>query len=310
LDRHLSKFGAWRKGRDTIQNISLKSNQTGANTTAIKQQGWQANPKQRWNWNGQDPRRDFESNWGNRFLQNWSLQKTDMEPLASKAKVIRTTMSPTKFSKLTAAVKILTDEQDVYLLLMKLQTIYKCIIHMHRKYEINIHLGLSDKSNHISGTALESTTWMFQKPYTEHCVRSLLKYYKETEREERNEIQWKIHTWYGIYGCYWQKFAINLTETSLLMRWFPNELQNHIKLLGAKTPLEEDFGDLMTLMMFAGFRSMEYNYIKHKMCKKVFEETTANPITDSHQNFAVFIFGITMDDVSEMVWNAKFKHMY
>jgi hypothetical protein len=61
-------------------------------------------------------------------------------------------------------------------------------------------------------------------------------------------------------------------------------------------------GGLLTLMMLArlGSTIKENDYLEHQMCKEVFSEACPNPITDSHQNLAAFLFGITMDNV--MKW--------
>jgi hypothetical protein len=69
----------------------------------------------------------------------------------------------------------------------------------------------------------------------------------------------------------------------------------------AKKPLYVDLDGLMTLMMFAGIGSQEHEYLKPPMYKDMFSEADSNIITDSHQNFAAFIFGITIDNVSEIL---------
>jgi hypothetical protein len=98
------------------------------------------------------------------------------------------------------------------------------------------------------------------------------------------------------------RFGMDLTEHSLFLSWFPNEINSHIEFLCAQRPLEKDFGGLMTLMMFAGLADEEDDYMKY-LIKTVFDENSlggSNAVVDYLQNCAVFLFGITMDDVSEM----------
>jgi hypothetical protein len=209
---------------------------------------------------------------------------------------------------LTDAVVKLTDDQEIYDVFVNFCKTYKFIIHIHNKYKVNIHPGMSVKHNYVLGKTVETTARKFQKPFSEHVVFFSIDtnsvYYnfirKQTKRKQMTPKEKYFHDM--VFMDYCGKFTINLlTETSLLMRWFPNELQDHMELLCLEKPLDMDLGGLMTLMMFAGIGSQEHKYLKHQMCKDMFSEADSNLITDSHQNFAAFIFGITMDNISEMV---------
>jgi hypothetical protein len=107
---------------------------------------------------------------------------------------------------------------------------------MYNKYKVNMHTGLSDESNHILGETMETTARKSQKSYSEHVVCSTITnsvYYniirEEQERKEMTSDEKYIQDM--VFMDAMGKYAIDLTKTLLLMRWFLNEIQNHKELL-------------------------------------------------------------------------------
>jgi hypothetical protein len=90
------------------------------------------------------------------------------------------------------------------------------------------------------------------------------------------------------------------------MWWFPNQIQVIIELLFIKKPMEGDVPGLLSLIMFAGLGSNEEEYYKNQIIQHQYVSQTAttpkgkNWIYESQQNLSDLLFGITLDDVSEI----------
>jgi hypothetical protein len=90
------------------------------------------------------------------------------------------------------------------------------------------------------------------------------------------------------------------------MWWFPNKIQVIIELLFTKKSLEGDVPGLLSLIMFAGLESNEEEYFKNQIIQHQYLSQTAtkprakNRIYESQQNLSDLLFGITLDDVSQM----------
>ena len=96
-----------------------------------------------------------------------------------------------------------------------------------------------------------------------------------------------------------------LTESSILMNWFPNQIRNVIELHCTSKRADKDLGGLLGLLMFAGIDFEDKEFFTHEMIMKSLKPEPAEVFkwfVDSHHNLATFLFGITMDDVSEMHW--------
>jgi hypothetical protein len=121
---------------------------------------------------------------------------------------------------------------------------------------------------------------------------------QEHRKNMKNKKKFKYDM---IFMDYLGDYAKALTEHSFMMRWFPVDIQDQIESLCMQKPVDGDLGGLLNLMMFAGIASSDHDYLKQFMCKEVFQHGH-NILVDTHQNFAAFVFGITMDDVSEMTF--------
>jgi hypothetical protein len=84
-------------------------------------------------------------------------------------------------------------------------------------------------------------------------------------------------------------------------------MQVIIELLFTKTSLEGDVPGLLSLIMFAGLESNEEEYFKNQIIQHQYlSQTTTKPkaknwIYESQQNLSDLLFGITLDDVSQML---------
>jgi hypothetical protein len=90
------------------------------------------------------------------------------------------------------------------------------------------------------------------------------------------------------------------------MWWFPNKIQVIIELLFTKKSLEGDVPGLLPLITFAGLESNKEEYSKSQIIRHQYLSQTAtkprakNRIYESQQNLSDLLFGITLDDVSQM----------
>jgi hypothetical protein len=97
-----------------------------------------------------------------------------------------------------------------------------------------------------------------------------------------------------------------LTGTPHYMWWFPNKIQVIIELLFTKKTLEGDVPGLLSLIMFAGLESNKEEYFKNQIVQHQYLSQTANKprakkwIYELQQNLSDLLFGITLDDVSQM----------
>jgi hypothetical protein len=97
-----------------------------------------------------------------------------------------------------------------------------------------------------------------------------------------------------------------LTGTSHYMWWFPNQIQAIIELLFRKKTQEGDVPGLLSLIMFAGLELNEEEYFKNQIIQHQYLSRTAstskstNWFYESQQNLSDLLFGITLDDVSQM----------
>jgi hypothetical protein len=97
-----------------------------------------------------------------------------------------------------------------------------------------------------------------------------------------------------------------LTGTSYYMWWFPNEIQVIIDLLFKSKPLDGDVPGLLSLIMFAGLGPNKESYFKNQiiqhqyLCQTATTPKGSNQFYESQHNLSDLLFGITVDDVSEM----------
>jgi hypothetical protein len=76
-------------------------------------------------------------------------KKTNLGPLGDSTEHIQASIIPMDYPPLMDAVKTLTNMQEVYSMFMNFCKTHEYIIHMHNKYKVNVHPGLSDESTHI-----------------------------------------------------------------------------------------------------------------------------------------------------------------
>ena len=97
-----------------------------------------------------------------------------------------------------------------------------------------------------------------------------------------------------------------LTGKSHYMWWFPNQIQRIIELLFREKSQQGDLPGLLSLIMFAGLEPIEEEYFKNQIIKHQYLTRTAstskvkNHFYESQQNLSDLLFGITLDDVSQM----------
>ena len=97
----------------------------------------------------------------------------------------------------------------------------------------------------------------------------------------------------------------DLSTSSVLLWWFPTEIQQVIESLFVQKPGDRDLYGILGLIMFAGIDGDESDL---EMLEKVYGlKNTKNHsklLCESQQNLSVLLFGTTVDNVREK-WNGR-----
>ena len=143
--------------------------------------------------------------------------------------------------------------------------------------------------------------------FCRHCTNNILVYYSVIRKEERtkNLADFEKAAQDVSFIRHILEQLELLTGSSILMNWFPTPIRNVMELLCTSKPVEEDLGGLLGLLMFAGIDFDDKEFFRVDIIKKSSKgdfDQDYKWLVDSHQNLATFLFGITIDDVSEMCW--------
>jgi len=95
--------------------------------------------------------------------------------------------------------------------------------------------------------------------------------------------------------------AKELKKTSLFFFWFPRDVQVLIERLYQKKPLESDVSALLLVIMIAGIDFDDNDYLAYVIIQLYRTDSTESTesLIQGSQNLCVFMFGTTVDDVSE-----------
>jgi hypothetical protein len=80
------------------------------------------------------------------------------------------------------------------------------------------------------------------------------------------------------------------------MWWFSNKIQVIIELLFTKKSLQDSVPGLLSLIKYSKNQIIQHQYLSQTATKR----KARNRIYESQQNLLDLLFGITLDDISQM----------